>query len=104
MRLTSILAALLLAASGPALGATRPIRRRPRTSACRARRRHRAVEGTQGAGGDDQLLATWCGPCRQEMPLLEQIYAKYEPLGFTLLGVNVKPTARPPRPGSRACP
>jgi peroxiredoxin len=35
--------------------------------------------------------ATWCGPCRQEMPLLEQLHAKYEPLGFTLIGVNVEP-------------
>lgn len=35
--------------------------------------------------------ATWCGPCRQEMPLLEQLQAKYEPLGFTLVGVNVEP-------------
>lgn len=35
--------------------------------------------------------ATWCGPCRQEMPLLQQISARYEPLGFTLLGVNVEP-------------
>ena len=34
--------------------------------------------------------ATWCGPCRQEMPLLQQLHAKYEPLGFTLLGVNVE--------------
>ncbi len=34
--------------------------------------------------------ASWCGPCRQEMPLLEAIYRKYEPLGFTLLGVNVE--------------
>ncbi len=34
--------------------------------------------------------ASWCGPCRQEMPLLEQIHQRYEPLGFTLLGINVE--------------
>ena len=35
--------------------------------------------------------ASWCGPCRQEMPLLESIYKKYNKLGFTLIGVNVEP-------------
>jgi len=35
--------------------------------------------------------ATWCGPCRQEMPLLQDIYAKYKPMGFTMLAVNVEP-------------
>ncbi|HZF16238.1 MAG TPA: TlpA disulfide reductase family protein [Steroidobacteraceae bacterium] len=35
--------------------------------------------------------ASWCGPCRQEMPLLDQMYKKYKPLGFTLVGVNVEP-------------
>ena len=34
--------------------------------------------------------ATWCGPCRKEMPLLEQIHKKYAPLGFTMLGINVE--------------
>jgi peroxiredoxin len=34
--------------------------------------------------------ASWCAPCRQEMPLLEDLYEKYSDLGFTLLGVNVE--------------
>ncbi|MGE3532981.1 MAG: TlpA disulfide reductase family protein, partial [Steroidobacteraceae bacterium] len=33
--------------------------------------------------------ASWCGPCRTEMPLMDQIYKKYSAAGFTLLGVNV---------------
>ena len=33
--------------------------------------------------------ATWCGPCRQEMPHLNRIYDKYRSLGFVLLGVNI---------------
>ena len=36
------------------------------------------------------FLATWCGPCRQEMPHLEALYQRYSSLGFTLLGVNVE--------------
>jgi thiol-disulfide isomerase/thioredoxin len=38
--------------------------------------------------------ASWCGPCRQEMPLLENIYKKYNKMGFTLLGVNVEPESK----------
>jgi peroxiredoxin len=39
--------------------------------------------------------ASWCGPCRQELPHLDALYERYEPLGFTLLGINVEedPTA-----------
>src|SRR5204862_4576461 len=40
--------------------------------------------------------ATWCGPCRQEMPLLDDIYKKYKPMGFTLVGVNVEPKTGDP--------
>ena len=34
--------------------------------------------------------ATWCVPCRQEMPHLEALYEKYNSLGFELLAVNVE--------------
>ena len=38
--------------------------------------------------------ATWCGPCRQEMPQLDRLYQKYKSSGFVLLGVNVDDDAR----------
>ena len=34
--------------------------------------------------------ASWCGPCCQEMPLLEKLQQRYSALGFTVLGVNVE--------------
>jgi peroxiredoxin len=33
--------------------------------------------------------ATWCGPCREEMPQLGKLYERYQGAGFQLLGVNV---------------
>lgn len=38
--------------------------------------------------------ATWCGPCRQEMPLLDDLYSRYERVGFSLLGVNIDDDSR----------
>jgi peroxiredoxin len=37
--------------------------------------------------------ATWCGPCRKEMPILEQLNKQYGRRGVTLIGVNVEPDA-----------
>src|SRR5471030_2817962 len=39
--------------------------------------------------------ATWCGPCQQEMPLLDQMYKKYKPAGFTVLAISVDKDAAP---------
>ena len=33
--------------------------------------------------------ATWCAPCRQELPHLNALYKKYKSKGFVLLGVNL---------------
>lgn len=39
--------------------------------------------------------ASWCGPCRQEMPHLDKLYQRYSSLGFTILGVNVEENSKP---------
>jgi len=33
--------------------------------------------------------ATWCGPCIAEMPNVKQVYAKYHPKGFEIVGISL---------------
>ncbi len=34
--------------------------------------------------------ATWCGPCRAEMPIIEEAYQKYKDQGFVVLAIDVQ--------------
>ena len=38
--------------------------------------------------------ATWCPPCRLEMPTMQQIYSEYKAKGLEILAVNIEPDAR----------
>lgn len=33
--------------------------------------------------------ATWCGSCRQQMPQLNELYAKYQRAGLVMFGINI---------------
>ncbi|HEY6140276.1 MAG TPA: TlpA disulfide reductase family protein [Thermoanaerobaculia bacterium] len=35
------------------------------------------------------VWATWCSPCRFEIPELEKMHAKYGPRGFEVVGVSI---------------
>jgi thiol-disulfide isomerase/thioredoxin len=38
--------------------------------------------------------ATWCPPCRKELPDLEQIYEKYKDQGLVVLAITDEQTAK----------
>ena len=38
--------------------------------------------------------ATWCGPCRMEIPELNEIYVKYKDQGLIVLGLSISDTKK----------
>jgi len=83
-----LLAACLLASGGawaleagaplPALGA--PALEEPARTV--------SLAATRGDVVYVDFWASWCGPCRQSMPLLESMQKKYGARGFRVIGVN----------------
>ena len=55
--------------------------------------------GIASLGGDRGNLtllnfwATWCGPCREEMPSMEQLSRSFGGQGFTILAINQRESA-----------
>ena len=41
--------------------------------------------------------ATWCPPCREEMPLFKRVYERYKDKGFEILAVSTDSSAGPVR-------
>ncbi len=56
---------------------------------------HRAVS-LANYRGDVTILnvwATWCGPCKAEMPTLEHLYEMFKPNGLKIVAVSIDETA-----------
>jgi cytochrome c biogenesis protein CcmG/thiol:disulfide interchange protein DsbE len=99
MRRTTILriipAALLLAACGDAPGGGRaggPVRvgaEAPAYAAETMDGERAAISQLRGRPVLLNVWATWCHPCRQEIPALEQLHRTYAPRGLHVVGVSI---------------
>ena len=83
------LAALLLAAAWPAAANAGTVPA-PAFSLASRDGKQVSLADLKGQVVMINFWASWCGPCRQELPALDQIYAKYKPMGFTLVAINVE--------------
>ena len=98
-RLVLLLACVLVAVSGVAARAADPARAaRARASGPGADRQ--ALRGADPEGATLTLAdfrgrvvllnfwATWCGPCKEEMPAMERLYQRFREQGLVVLAVS----------------
>jgi peroxiredoxin len=84
-----IFAALLLALAGSVRAAVAPQATAPDFTLQSLEGRNLRLAEQRGQVVLVNFWATWCAPCKQEMPHLNRLYDKYRASGFVLLGVNV---------------
>lgn len=86
----AVMAMFLLAGNGlPLADATMVSRSAPDFTLPSAAGANLRLQEQRGRVVMINFWATWCGPCRREMPQLNRLYGKYRSAGFVLLGVNV---------------
>ncbi len=86
IRLLAAVAALQLGAAGAAVTPQQPA---PDFTLPSAEGRNLRLAEQRGQVVLVNFWASWCGPCKVEMPHLNRLHDKYRALGVTLLGVNI---------------
>ncbi len=87
--LRTVLGLALAAAAATAPAALSPTAPAPDFTLARMGGANLRLQEQRGQVVMVNFWATWCAPCREEMPHLDRLYQKYRSSGFVLLGVNV---------------
>ncbi len=84
-----VAASLLAPFAVPATAALAPASPAPDFTLRSAEGRNLRLAEQRGSVVLVNFWATWCGPCKVELPHLVRLHEKYRGAGFVLLGVNV---------------